>query len=101
MNSLEFSKDIPAETLATIFKDFFEEHMVTYNIVKDLEFAGINSVSCDKASIMYSIRLLDAADRDKVLHTLQSSAASIVMYGRTYTPNIFINGDLLCISISK
>jgi hypothetical protein len=66
-----------------------------------LEFAGINSVSCDKASIMYSIRLLEDADKDKILQALKSSAASIVMYGKTYSPDIFINGDLLCISISK
>ena len=27
MNTLEFVKDVPAEQLALIFKDYFEQHM--------------------------------------------------------------------------
>ena len=102
MNTLEFAKDIPADKLAIIFKDFFEQHMVAYEITKNIiEFAGINSVSFDKASIIYSIRLLDGEDKEKILNSLKSATSSLVMYGREYKPKIFMNGDLLCIDISK
>lgn len=101
MNTLEFAKDIPADKLAIIFKDFFEQHMVAYEIIKNIEFAGINSVSFDKASILYSIRLLDGEDKETILNSLRSTASSLIMYGKEYKPKIFMNGDLLCIDISK
>ena len=101
MNNTEFVKGVPAETLAVIFKDFFDQHMFAYAMMKDIEFAGINSINYDKASIMYSIRLLDDEDKEKLLENLNSSVSSLIIYGKQYDPEIYLNGDLLCITIKK
>lgn len=101
MNALEFSHDVPANKLAEIFKDYFDQHMFVYGMLKNIEFAGINDVAYDKASIMYSVRLLDTENKDKLLKDLNSAAAHLVIYGKTYTPEIYLNGDLLCITIKK
>jgi hypothetical protein len=101
MNTIEFVKDVPAEQLAAIFKDFFEQHMFAYYLLRGVQFVSLNSVDIDTASIMYSVKLLDGDDKDKLLKLLTSQAGSLNIYGRHYTPNIFLNGDLLCITIKK
>ena len=53
----------------------------------------------DKSSIMYSVKLLDDEDKGKIVHQLNNLPLSI--YGKVYKPSVFINGDLLCITINK
>ena len=101
MNTLDFVKDVPAEQLALIFKDYFEQHMFTYDLLRGIQFGGINSIDIDTASIMYSVRLIDGDDRDTLIKHLQSKAGSLVIYGKHYSPEIYMNGDLLCITIKK
>ena len=101
MDTLDFVKDVPAEQLALIFKDFFEQHMFTYDLLRGIQFGGINSVDINTASIMYSIRLLEEDDKDTLLKHLKSKAGSLIIYGKHYVPEIFCVGDLLCITIKK
>lgn len=101
MNTLDFVKDVPAEQLALIFKDYFEQHMFAYDLLRGIQFGGINSVDINTASIMYSIKLIDEDDKDILLNHLKSKAGSLNIYGKHYVPEIFINGDLLCITIKK
>lgn len=101
MNALEFVKDVPAEQLALIFKDYFEQHMFTYDLLRGIQFGGINSVNIDTASIMYSIKLIENEDKDVLVKHLKSKAGSLIIYGKHYTPEIYYSGDLLCITIKK
>ena len=36
MNMVEFSNQIPSEQLIMIFKNFFEEHVATYDLAPDM-----------------------------------------------------------------
>ena len=101
MDSIEFSKQIPSEQLAIIFKDFFEQHMLIYDILRDIQFVTISEVSFDKSSIIYSVKLLSEEDKGFVMTVLQNKNLSLTMYGKQYTPSVFMNGDLLCITINK
>jgi hypothetical protein len=101
MNTLEFAKNIPAEKLAEIFKDYFEQHMAVYDMLRGVEFISLNSVDMDTASIMYSVKLLNDQNKEDLVKKLQSTSGSLIIYGKPYTPNIYLNGDLLCITISK
>lgn len=101
MNTLEFAKDIPAEKLAEIFRDYFEQHMFAYNLLRGVNFVSLNNVSFDKASIIYSVKVLNNEDKDKLVNNLISKSGSLNIYGKLYTPEIYLNGDLLCITIKK
>ena len=76
MDSIEFSKQIPSEQLAIIFKDFFEQHMLIYDILRDIQFVTISEVSFDKSSIIYSVKLLSI---DNISSTI-SSAIKVVLF---------------------
>ena len=99
MNMVEFSNQIPSDQLIEIFKDFFEQHIATYDLLKGIEFIKINNITIDKSSIMYSVKLLDDEDKEKIVRQLNS--LPLTVYGKTYTPSVFLNGDLLCITIDK
>ena len=99
MNMVEFSNQIPSEQLIEIFKNFFEQHIAAYDILKDIEFIKINNKTIDKSSIMYSVKLLQDEDKEKLLRALNN--LTLTVYGKTYKPSIFLNGDLLCITIDK
>lgn len=101
MDTIEFSKGIPAEQLARIFKDYFEQHMMAYYILSGVDFVSINDINMDEASIMYSVKILDSEKKDQLLQTLRRSSANLNIYGRQYYPEIYMNGDLLCITIKK
>lgn len=101
MNTYEFVKDIPAEKVAEVFKSYFEQHMFTYDLLRGVQFGGIKSIDVNAASIMYSLKLLDTTDKDLLIKRLNSKAASLIVYGQHYTPEIYCNGDLLCITIKK
>ena len=101
INSIEFSKNIPPETLALIFRDYFEQHMAAYYMLQGVECISINRVDVNKASIMYSVKVLDDSQKERLVENLQRRSGSITIYGKEITPNIFLNGDLLCITISK
>ena len=101
MNNIEFAKNIPAVQLAEIFKSFFEQHMIAYGILKNVEFVSINNVSMDCASITYSVKLINQVDREALVKYINSRASTIVMYGKSYHPEVFFRGDLLCLTIKK
>lgn len=101
MNSIEFSKNIPPETLAKIFKDYFEQHMAAYYMFKGVDFISINKVDMNEASIMYSVKVLDDTEKDRLIENLQKRSGTINIYGTDVTPEIYINGDLLCLTIRK
>ena len=48
---------------------------------------------------MYSVKLLDDEDKEKIVRQLNN--LPLTVYGKTYTPSVFLNGDLLCITIDK
>lgn len=100
MDTIEFAKSIPAEKLAEIFKDYFEQHMAVYYMLKGIEFITINA-DISNASIIYSIKILDDRDKDGLTRRLQESNNILNIYGKEYKPEIFLNGDLLCITINK
>jgi hypothetical protein len=50
---------------------------------------------------MYSVKLMDTANKEKLVEHLSSRCGSLTMYGKTYSPEIFLNGDILCITIKK
>lgn len=101
MNTIEFTQDVPVERVAMVFKEWFEQHMLTYDMLRGVQFYKLNNISVDHASLIYSIHLLDEEDKNKVLEMLNSRCASPVIYGRQYTPNVYMNGDLLCISFTR
>ena len=101
MNTLDFVKDVPAEQLALVFKDFFEQHMFTYDLLRGIQFGGIKSIDVNTASIMYSVKLLEGENKETLVKHLNSKAGSLVIYGKHYVPEIYINGDLLCITVKK
>ena len=101
MNSIEFSKNIPPETLARIFKDYFEQHMAAYYMFKGVDFVSINSIDMDKASIMYSVKVLDEKEKQRLVDNFSRQSGTVNIYGYNVTPEVFINGDLLCLTIKK
>ena len=101
MNTVEFIENIPAEKVAEIFKNYFEQHMAVYDMLRGMEFISLNDIDINTASIMYCIKPLDEKTKMNLYHKLTSSSGSLNVYGKTYTPEVFINGDLLCITISK
>ena len=101
MNTIEFTKNVPAERLAEVFKDYFEQHMAVYELIKGMEFLSINSINVDKASIMYSVKILDEKERNNLISKLQVTSGKLNIYSRDYAPHIFMNGDILSITISK
>ena len=101
MNSLEFSKEIPPEKLALIFKDYFEEHMAAYYMLAGVDFVSINEVNMDKASIIYSVRVLNPEQKERLVENLRRHSTALNVYGHIIIPEVYLNGDLLCISITK
>ena len=99
MNMIQFSNQVPSDQLMSIFKDFFEQHIVAYDLLKGIEFVRINEITMNKSSIMYSVKLLDDEDKEKIVRQLNN--LPLTVYGKTYTPSVFLNGDLLCITIDK
>ncbi len=100
MNAIQFVENIPAQQIAVIFKDYFEQHMLVYDLLRGVDFVSLNSISFDKASIIYSVKLGDE-NRDGLLKKLNSECSSLYIYGKQFTPKVFLNGDLLCITIEK
>ena len=44
MNMVEFSNQIPSDQLIEIFKDFFEQHILAYDMLKGVEFVKVNNI---------------------------------------------------------
>ena len=101
MDTLEFSSYINPESLASIFKDYFEQHIAAYYMLRGLDFVSLNASGVDAASIMYSIKLLKPEDANRIVEALNRDSSNIVIYGIKIKPNIFISGDLLCITLKK
>ena len=93
MNMVEFSNQIPSDQLIEIFKDFFEQHIATYDLFKGIEFIKINNITIDKSSIMYSVKLLDDEDKEKIVRQLNN--LPLTVYGKTYTPSVFFK--IICL----
>lgn len=101
MDSIEFAKGIPPETLAKIFKDWFEYHMAAYYISKGMPCGTIHNVDVSETNIIYNIHILNEEDKEEIERMLQEANTTVSYYGIDIKPNVFINGDLLCISIKK
>lgn len=101
MDTIDFSKSIPPEQLASIFKDYFEQHMAAYFIAKGMGCGTVQTVDMDKASIIYNIHILSDTDKEKIKQYLESQSLKLYIYGKTLDPKAYINGDLLCITIKK
>lgn len=101
MDALEFSKIVPPQKLAEIFKDYFEQHMAVYYMLKGISLITIQDVSMNASSIVYSVQILDEIDRTNLIKRLQSQYGSLIIYGKTYIPEVHIEGDLLYITINK
>lgn len=99
MDAIEFSNQIPSDDLVRIFKDFFEQHMLAYDILSGIQFVTINNITMNKSSIIYSVKLLQEEDKQKIIRYVNNLPLTI--YGKKYTPHVFLNGDLLCITIDK
>ena len=99
MNMVQFSNQVPSDQLMSIFKDFFEQHIVAYDLLKGIEFVRINEITMNKSSIMYSVKLLEYEDKEKLANSINNLPLNI--YGKTYYPSAYLNGDLLCITINK
>lgn len=98
MNMIEFSDKVPSEQLAIIFKDFFNEHIAAGYALTGIDIGDIN-VTSDSSSIMYSVRMLPQDNRDKLVQQIHNLHISV--YGQIYIPNVYIEGDLLCITFKK
>ena len=48
---------------------------------------------------MYSVKLLEDEDKEKLAKSINNLPLNI--YGKTYYPSAYLNGDLLCITINK
>lgn len=99
MNMIQFSNQVPSDQLILIFKDFFEQHIAAYDLLKGIEFIRINEITMNKSSIMYSVKLLEDEDKEKLAKSINNLPLNV--YGKTYCPSAYLNGDLLCITINK
>lgn len=98
MDFIEFSKTIPVSKLLDIFKNYFEEYAIVFNVLQDIEFEKINDIAVDKSSIVYSVRLKNEEDKQRLLETIND--LNVEMYNRKFTIHIQIDGDLLYIYIN-
>lgn len=99
MDAIEFSNQIPSDDLVRIFKDFFEQHMLAYDILNGIQFVKINKITMNRSSIIYSVKLLQEEDKQKIIKYINN--LPLMIYGKKYTPHVYIEGDLLCITIDK
>jgi hypothetical protein len=99
MNMVDFSHNIPSDQLLDIFKNFFEQHMVAYDLLKDIDLVDFK-VGKDSSSIFYSVKVMKESDKERIKNMIHDSI-SITVYGHTYKPSIYLNGDLLCITFNK
>lgn len=100
-NMVEFSNNIPSNQLLTIFKSFFEQHMIAYELLKDIDLVDFKvDTDTDTSSIFYSVKIMQESDKEKIQNMICDSL-SITAYGNTYTPSVYLNGDLLCITFKK
>ena len=100
MNAIEFSKNISPEKLATIFKDFFEQHMAAYSMLNGMEFVDLNA-DFNKACIVYSVKLLNPDNLNRIIENLQRQSTRLMIYGMTIIPEIHVESDKLYITIRK
>lgn len=99
MDMIEFSSSIPSEQLANIFINFFNEHIAAYDILNGVQFVNMNIITENKSSIIYSVKLLEGEDKEKLLSHLKN--ITVGAFGKVYRPDIYLNGDLLCVTIDK
>ena len=101
MNMFEFVENIPADQLVNIYKNYFEQHLIAYDILHGVEFIDLRSIDIDKASIIYSVKVLNDSNKEALVRKLNSTSAMLNIYGSIYKPHVYLNGDLLCITIKK
>jgi len=116
MNSVEFSKRIDPKTLGYVYKNYFEQHMAAYYMLKGMKACELVSVRIpeienkddgfiysdgEKSYIRYSLRMLDESDKEDILNMLNGKASEYSVYGVMVKPRVFVNGDLLNLEIHK
>ena len=55
MNMVDFSHNIPSDQLLNIFKNFFEQHMVAYDLLKDIDLVDFKVGKCPKCGRLSEI----------------------------------------------
>ena len=80
MNMVQFSNQVPSDQLMLIFKDFFEQHVVAYDILKGIKFNGINSIDFNKSSIVYSVKLLSDKNKEQLVNNLNGITLNISIF---------------------
>lgn len=102
-NMTEFSHNIPSDQLMDIFKNFFEQHMIAYELLKGMDLIDFKvSSDLSSSSIFYSVRILNEEDKERIKRLYcNNTGYTVRVYGNTYTPSIYLNGDLLCITFKK
>ena len=101
MDTLEFTKAIEPKEMANIFKNYFEQHMAAYYMLKGLDFVSITVSGVDKASILYSVKLLNPDQITRICDIMNNQSANLRVYNSVIKPKVFANGDLLCITLEK
>lgn len=100
MDTIEFSKNLPSEKLSTIFKDYFDQHMAAYCMLNGIQFGDLDA-SMDTACIVYSLKILDVNNLNRIITNLERWGASMMIYGISVSPKISVNGDCISIMIRK
>lgn len=97
MDTIEFSSNIDAKTLATIFKSFFEQHICAYYLLNGLNFINMNA-DIDRSSLIYSVKLLEPEHIDYIINMVKKESSKLTYYGKKIIPDVYVNGDILCLS---
>ena len=72
-------------------------------VIWDLETMTHTFKDLDSEYGLFNIEINDINDIDEDKEKLvnQLNNLPLTIYGKTYTPSVFLNGDLLCITIDK
>jgi len=97
--------DADIETKIKIFKNFFEQHMAAYYILRGMRSAGPIKIATKEeksvASLTYSVKPFDDCQKKQIFDNITNTKANVKIYGQPIKPKVFMSGDLLCLTIEK